>query len=119
MIISGRVERGRALGREIGYPTANVEVGSETSIEMGVYRSKVEFSGRSYHAITHVGTNPTVGGNPLRSESFIFDFEGDIYGEIIRIELLEFIRGEEHFPTIEALLEQINRDVEQVRGVIR
>ena len=118
MIIEGLVRRGRGLGHTIGFPTANVEVDEGLSIELGVYRSRVSLSGRIYDAVTHVGTNPTVGGNALRSESFIFGFEGDIYGEMISVELLEFVRGEQRFESVEALVEQIHRDVEQVKRML-
>ncbi len=115
MIIKGIVQHGRGLGHQIGAPTANVEIESGLDIKLGVYSSRVTLHGAIYRAVTHIGTNPTVGGNPLRSESHIFDFEGDIYGEPISVELLDFIRGEMKFSSLEALIEQIHQDIEAVQ----
>ncbi len=115
MIIRGIVQHGRGLGHQIGAPTANVDIESGLDIKLGVYSSRVTLRGADYRAVTHIGTNPTVGGNPLRSESHIFDFEGDIYGEPISVELLDFIRGEMKFSSLEALIEQIHQDIEAVK----
>ncbi len=119
MIIQGVVERGRGLGDKIGFPTANLKVDSTQLINRGVYRSRVEIEGRLYDAVTNIGTNPTVGGNPLRCESFIFNFSGDIYDKSITVELFDFIRGEVKFANVEALTEQIRADIKAVKEIIK
>lgn len=113
--IEGVVVKGRQLGRELGFPTANISLAEGVEVESGVYRSAVSVGGRSYHAVTNVGVNPTINGDSRNAESYIFDFAGDIYGETIRVELYERLRGEQRFESVEQLREQIARDVERVR----
>ncbi len=117
-LISGIVESGRKLGRTLGFPTANIAIDPSQRIAIGVYVSRVEIDGVWHAAVTNVGTNPTVGGNSLRSESYIFDFEGDLYGCTIRVELLVQLRGEMKFSSIEALRQQIELDVATARNYI-
>ncbi|MFI3269687.1 MAG: riboflavin kinase [Rikenellaceae bacterium] len=115
-LISGIVESGRKLGRTLGFPTANIALDPSQRTPIGVYVSRVEIEGVWHAAVTNVGTNPTVGGNSLRSESYIFDFEGDLYGCTIRIELQKMIRGEMKFGSVEALRKQIELDVATARN---
>ncbi|MFR9650121.1 MAG: riboflavin kinase [Rikenellaceae bacterium] len=119
MIIRGKVKRGRGLVNKIGFPTVNLEADSLKVIEAGVYRSKVEVDGMIYDAVTNIGTNPTVGGNPLRCESFIFEFNDDIYEKNITVELFDFIRGEVKFANIDSLTKQIKADIEAVKKIIK
>ncbi len=109
--LSGVVESGRKLGRTLGFPTANIAIDPNIAIEIGVYLSRVEVDGVWRDSVTNVGTNPTVGGNALRSESYIFDFDDDLYGEQITIDLICRLRGEMRFDSIEALQHQIESDV--------
>ncbi len=119
VVIEGVVVSGRRLGHTLGFPTANVEMseGSET-VESGVYLSRVEIEGEFYWGVTNIGTNPTVGGVKRRSESYILDFGGDLYGCHIRVELRAFLRGEVRFESVEALCRQIEQDVEQAREIL-
>ena len=71
---------GRQLGRELGFPTANMEVADADTIESGVYESYVEIDGVEYKAMSNLGSNPSVGGGPRHLETHIFDFSGDLYG---------------------------------------
>ena len=90
----------------------------DVRIEDGVYRSRATLDGRSYDAMSNLGDNPSVGGCRRRLETHLFGFEGSIYGRTLRVELLERIRGERRFPSIEALREQIARDRERIERMI-
>ncbi len=114
----GVVVRGRSLGRSLGFPTANVELSSDVDVESGVYLSTIYLDGASYNGVTNIGTNPTVGEVSRRGESYIFDFDGDIYDKLIGVELRDHLRGEIRFDSVEALRAQILKDVEQAREMI-
>ena len=105
---------GRQLGRELGFPTANMEVADADTIESGVYESYVEIDGVEYKAMSNLGSNPSVGGVERRLETHIFDFEGVLYGRLLRVELLEKVRDERKFASIEELRAQIERDKEYI-----
>ncbi|MDE7069763.1 MAG: riboflavin kinase [Alistipes sp.] len=107
--IEGEVLHGRRLGRELGFPTANMEVGDPT-IEGGVYASRVEIDGTTYRAMSNLGCNPSVGGGPRHLETHLFGFAGDLYGRRIRVELVRKIRDERRFDSLEALRRQIGED---------
>lgn len=112
--IGGVVEHGRRLGRELGFPTANLPVPDGVGAADGVYRSRAEVDGTVYDAMSNLGRNPSVGGTQRRLETHLFGFEGSLYGRTLHVELLERIREERTFPTIEALREQIARDKEYI-----
>ena len=101
---------GRQLGRELGFPTANMEVADADTIESGVYESCVEIDGVEYKAMSNLGSNPSVGGGPRYLETHIFDFSGDLYGRRLRVELRRKIRDERKFDSLEELQRQIERD---------
>ncbi len=118
MIIKGVVQHGRSLGRKLGFPTANIALEGSLSIVGGVYSSRIVVGGRSYRAVSNVGTRPTVeGGAVANLESHILDFEGDLYGHSIEVELLDKLRDEIHFESLEALQKQITRDIEIVKNL--
>ena len=83
---------GWQLGRELGFPTANMEVADADTIESGVYESYVEIDGVEYKAMSNLGSNPSVGGGPRHLETHIFDFSGDLYGRRLRVELRQIER---------------------------
>jgi len=82
----------------------------------GVYITRCDVAGRSYASCTNIGTNPTFDGVERRVETHLLDFEGDLYGQVATLELLQRLRGEEKFDGVEALIAQIRRDVEAARG---
>lgn len=110
VVIRGEVVEGRRLGRELGFPTANIRVDERLDAEDGVYRSLVNVSGRSFKAMSNLGHNPSVGGCARRLETHLFDFEGSLYGMRLEVVLLEKIRDEIRFESVAALREQIARD---------
>jgi riboflavin kinase/FMN adenylyltransferase len=113
--ISGVVEKGDQLGRKIGFPTANLGGVVEMLPPHGVYaiRAGVDRSG-----VMNIGVRPTVGGTALRIEAHLFDFDGDLYGQPLRTELVARIRGEQKFAGLDALKAQIARDIEAAKGAL-
>lgn len=107
----GIVQKGKKLGRVIGFKTANVHFEKGILVpENGVYRTKTTVFGKEYKSVTNVGTNPTFENIPPRLESHIIDFDMDIYGENIKVDFYEKIRDEVCFSGIEELKKQIEKD---------
>lgn len=116
--LQGVVEKGAGRGRKIGFPTANIFTSAECFPKNGVYTSKVQLNGRAYASITNVGENPTFEDKtrrPVQVETHILDFDKDIYGDILRVEFVEFLRSEKKFSGIEELVGQIKEDVVRAR----
>ena len=115
-ILTGEVVEGRQLGRTIGIPTANVLLPEGLAVpKLGVYACKTVVDGKVYSAVTNIGSRPTVGGHQVRAESWLLDFEGDLYGKTITLALLKFLRPEQKFDSLEELKAQILLDAEQVK----
>jgi riboflavin kinase / FMN adenylyltransferase len=113
--LRGEVVRGDGRGRQLGFPTANL-VPDEALVcpGHGVYVARADDA----CAAVNVGVRPTFGtGRAVLIEAYLLDRDVDLYGEILRIEFVKRLRGERRFATIEALVEQMQRDVEQARGV--
>lgn len=112
-IILGEVVYGKQLGRVIGFPTANLKFENKIYPEFGVYGVKIHIQDNDiiYNGVMNIGKNPTVDVGVLSVETNIFDFNEDIYGKIILIEVLENIRREKKFGSVEELKEQIGKDV--------
>lgn len=113
--VSAEVVAGAALGRTIGFPTANQLFEDNQLVpKFGVYRAETEIDGITYRAMTNIGTKPTVnyGGKPL-AETYISGFSGDIYGRTIQVRLLEFIRPEKKFSSVDELKKQISEDLQK------
>ena len=116
-LLTGTVVPGKQLGRRLGFPTANLHLPEGLTIpRFGVYACRCRVDGRLYAAVTNVGTRPTVSGSGITVEPWILDYEGDLYGREITLEFHRFLRGEEKFPSLEALREQILRDAEATRA---
>lgn len=111
--VSGHVEHGRRLGRTIGMPTANLIPDRDKLLPpSGVYYSRVTVEGRQYKAVSNVGCKPTVtGGGILGVETYLYDFEGDLYGKRITVELLAFRRPEFKFDSVDSLRAQMEADL--------
>jgi riboflavin kinase/FMN adenylyltransferase len=117
--IRGEVLHGAKFGRTIGFPTANLIVKSEPRPEYGIYASRVRLAdGRCLPAATNFGVRPTFSPPEELLESFIFDFDEDLYGQLIEVELVEFLRPERKFATIDALSAQMKLDCEIARGIL-
>lgn len=110
--IKGIVVKGNQLGRKIGFPTANILVEDESKLvpAHGVYAVKVYIRGQLYHGMLNIGVRPTVAGKGKTIEVNIFDFEQNIYGEQIQVEFVYFIRKEQKFENLQALIAQLSLD---------
>lgn len=114
--VVGEVVHGRQLGRQLGMPTVNI-LPSEGKLlpPNGVYASTVEIEGKEYTGVTNVGYKPTVGDkNQLGIETYIIDFEGDLYGKVLEVKLLQFMRPEQKFLSVQELKTQMHQDMKNV-----
>jgi riboflavin kinase/FMN adenylyltransferase len=118
--IRGLVQWGRQRGgRLLGFPTANLSLSEEDLCpKRGVYVTQVLYDGRQYGGVSNIGYNPTFGDTALVAETHIFDFNADIYGRPLRINLLRHLRNEIAFSGPDALARQISRDIEVARRVL-
>lgn len=117
-ILSDRVAHGKKLGSTLGFPTVNLRVPERVIVPAyGVYATKVYFKDQCYMAVTNVGVRPTVEDNDGRVtvEGFILDFDGNLYGEQVRMEFYHRLRGEKKFPSLQALAEEVARNAQQTR----
>jgi riboflavin kinase/FMN adenylyltransferase len=117
--MSGKVILGERVGRQLGYPTANVNLNRKQSAVMGIFAVRV--SGRDWgplDAVASVGTRPTFEGTKPMLEVHIFDFDKDIYGEYIHVDFIARLRNEEKFDDVDALVEQMHRDSELARQIL-
>ena len=116
------VAHGKKLGSTLGFPTVNLRFQPGVLVPAhGVYAAKVYFeNGDSRMAVTNIGVRPTVDdGDRVTVEGFILDFDGDLYGKTVRMELYKRLRGEEKFPSLEALRAEVLRNAEQTRAYFR
>ncbi|HRK55846.1 MAG TPA: bifunctional riboflavin kinase/FAD synthetase [Cyclobacteriaceae bacterium] len=119
--ISGRVVKGEKLGRVLGFPTANVDVDSHFKLipAEGIYTVTVSHENKKYGGMLYIGHRPTVGGKQRSIEVNIFDFNQDIYGENITINLMAAIRKDAHFDDLEALKKQLIADKSSALDALR
>jgi riboflavin kinase / FMN adenylyltransferase len=115
----GRVVRGQRLGRDLGYPTANLRIERRRAPLNGIFAVRVHGVGAApLRGVASLGTRPTVGGVHTLLEVHVFDFSADLYGREIEVEFVAKLRDEEYFPTLEALVEQIDRDAAEARRIL-
>lgn len=113
--ILGSVMHGRALGRTLGMPTLNLEpINSKLLPPNGVYYAEVTFRDKKYHAITNIGYKPTVSQEKrIGIETYLYDFDEEIYGEEIMVSLLEYKRSEKCFRNVDELKKQMEQDIRE------
>jgi riboflavin kinase/FMN adenylyltransferase len=117
--IGGHVVHGRQLGRKLGYPTANIRLGRRTSPINGIFAVRVHgVAAQALPAVASLGVRPTVDGVEPLLEAHLFNFDGDLYGRRINVEFVAKLRDEEKFSTLEAMVEQIDRDAAEARKVL-
>ncbi len=117
---TGIVAKGRQLGRQLGFPTANVQVKENYKLipANGVYAVRVNVREVEYDGIMNIGNRPTVEGVGRTQEVHIFDFNSDIYGELVTVEILSFIRNEVKFSSLDELKNQIKVDSAKVKSML-
>jgi len=110
-ILTGKVIRGKQLGRTIGIPTANLTLPEGLICpKKGVYATKATVKGQEFTGVTNIGTRPTVSGEGISVETWLLGYEGDLYGEELQLQFLAFLRPEQKFSSLEELKAQIQRD---------
>jgi riboflavin kinase/FMN adenylyltransferase len=117
--VSGEVVHGDHRGRLLGFPTANLHVWEYQLLPSnGIYACWAYVEGRRLMAMTNIGIQPTFVGQDLKVEAYLLDFEGDLYGQTVRLDFVEWLRPEERFDSIDALIAQIQRDVDRGRELL-
>lgn len=120
-VFTGIVAKGRQLGRQLGFPTANVQVKENYKLipANGVYAVRIRMRDKQYNGVMNIGSRPTVDGFGRTQEVHIFDFNDDIYGELVTVEVVSFIRAEKKFDSVETLKKHIWEDAETARKILR
>lgn len=117
-LLTGTVTEGRKIGRTLGIPTANLVLSEGVLVpRFGVYAANAVFDGQTRRAVVNIGTRPTVNGRNVTVEPWLLDFDGDLYGHELRLELFDFLRPERRFSSLEELKAEILRNAEQVRNM--
>lgn len=109
-MLRGLVSSGKGLGHSLGFPTVNTDIPSGRATPLGVYRSAVPIGDRIYHAVTNIGSCPTMGERKTHAETHIIDYDGDLYSKDIEVYLLGYLRDEIRFNTPEELIAQVEED---------
>ena len=116
VILNGKVVRGKALGRTVGMPTANLCITEGTMPEEGVYATRILIDGQSYISVTNIGRRPTVDDESyITVETFILDFNKEIYGEQAVLEVHKFLRPIQKFDSLKGVQMQVQQDVEMAK----
>lgn len=112
-MISGVVVHGKALGRTVGMPTCNLAIAEDAKLpKEGVYATRVMWKDQVYRGVTNIGKRPTVDAETcITVETYILDFAQDIYGEQITLEICAFIRDVQKFASLQAVQEQVQKDI--------
>jgi riboflavin kinase/FMN adenylyltransferase len=117
--LRGPVVRGAERGRSLGFPTANIAFGLDRALPaFGVYVTRAYLVDGAYPAVTNIGLRPTFSEDKPTVETYILGFEGELHGQELRIELLHRLRGEMRFPSMDALKEQIEKDIAAARAYL-
>ena len=112
----GRIIRGRQLGRQLGYPTANIRLAASPSPLSGVFAIRARWGDSGWRdGVANLGTRPAVGGEGFLVEAHLFDYEGSLYGQKLEVEFVAKLRDEAHFKNIDDLVAQMREDERQAR----
>lgn len=113
--IEGKVVHGSHRGRDLGFPTANLNTPNELLPAYGVYAVYAAVDGRSFQGVASIGVRPTFEAGPLSVEVYLFDFEGNLYGKQMEVSFVSFLRTEQKFPDVLSLISQMRKDVEEAK----
>jgi riboflavin kinase / FMN adenylyltransferase len=116
--ISGKVIHGDKRGRELGFPTANVRLDPDCALKHGIYAVRVGVGERRYDGVASFGRRPMFDQGTVLLEAFLFDFAGDLYGEMIDVAFVEWIRPERTFASVEDLVRRMNEDAKLARAAL-
>tara|TARA_B100000427_G_scaffold121951_1_gene101533 strand:+ start:480 stop:1397 length:918 start_codon:yes stop_codon:yes gene_type:complete len=117
-LIKGKVIEGDKRGREIGFPTANLNVDEIIQLKFGVYAVEVIFDAKSYKGVSNYGIRPTFDGENILLETHLLDFSSDLYGKDIIVSFVQFLREERKFEGINSLKDQIKKDSEEALNIL-
>jgi len=117
--IEGEVEKGRMMGKKIGFPTCNIDIGNYVIAKPGVYavKIKINHTNQIYKGIANLGYRPTFKQKKILLEVNLFNFSGNLYNKKLSVEFLKFIRGEKKFKGIDQLRSQINKDLLKAKKI--
>lgn len=120
-MLTGTVQKGKGLGRDLGFPTANLNISAPYKLipSSGVYVIRSLIGGNTHYGMMNIGTNPTVDGSQQHIEVHLFDFDKDLYGQSLQVDLLHRIRDEVKFDSLEALKFQLGQDRKQALALIQ
>jgi riboflavin kinase/FMN adenylyltransferase len=117
--LHGKVVRGESRGAKLDYPTANLEIEPEQALPAeGVYATWAYVGSRAYESVTNIGRRPTFGGEKSVVEVYILGYRGNLYGQVLKIDIMERLRAEKQFSSVEALKQQIAEDVARGRAIL-
>ncbi len=118
--LAGHVIAASKRGRTLGFPTANLDISPEQALpKNGVYATITQIGDRQYASVTNIGTRPTFGESERVVETHIGDYKGNLNGTELEVSFIQRLRGEEIFPSPQELKEQISKDIEKARAVVR
>lgn len=116
--VLGEIRHGAKRGRDLGYPTANMRLSDGCALRHGIYAVRMQVDGATRDGVASFGRRPTFDNGAPLLETFLFDFSGDLYGKSAGVEFLAWIRGEERFESVEALIARMDADSEQARAIL-
>ena len=116
--VCGTVTGGAKRGTGLGFPTANLALAKGTALAHGIYAAHVHVGGKRYRGAAYLGTRPTFDDGKPVLETFLLDFDGDLYGREIAVTFVEFLRGDKRFETGEAMVAQMTRDCARARDIL-
>jgi riboflavin kinase/FMN adenylyltransferase len=115
--LAGTVVSGDKRGRQLGFPTANISARTVVVPLDGIYATIIEIEGKPWLSVSSVGVNPTFGDGSRSVESFVFDFDHNLYGASVRLSFVKRIREERKFASVDALIDRMNQDMVAAREI--
>ena len=116
--VTGEVIHGKKLGRDLGYPTANIRLNNNCGLKHGIYAVRVGRRNERFDSVASFGRRPTFDNGAPLLEVFLFDFKGDLYGQALDVAFIAFIRDEMKFEGIEPLIRQMDDDSARARAAL-
>jgi len=117
--LSGQVITGAGRGKELGFPTANLDLDQKQALPLdGIYATLTYIDGTAYQSVVNIGQRPTFGSNQRTVEVYVLDYQGNLYGRELTVDIIERLRGEKQFDTVQQLKKQISKDIEQSRTIL-
>jgi len=117
--VVGEVTGGAARGRDLGFPTANIMLADSQVLRHGIYAVRVHVHGEIHHGAAYLGTRPTFDDGPAVLETFLLDYDGDLYGKRLEVEFIAYIRDDARFPDADSLVEQMRIDCEKSARILK